>query len=143
MDSRPTWTIIETKTFSCPSLPGFVFQYPVFKGWAVQEVESHPGKGCTIWLDHPENLDMETRPKITVLKRPTAQYPSTAARINPHRITYSWLNDPTTWENIRFDPWPATGDCVVLGVLAGDEANGFSSRILWEMVIASARRLNA
>lgn len=31
--SRPPSTVLETRTFFCPGMNGFTFEYPVFQGW--------------------------------------------------------------------------------------------------------------
>ncbi|MDP3731134.1 MAG: hypothetical protein Q8R34_01420 [bacterium] len=47
--------IIETRTFSCPGMTGFTFEYPVFEGWDHAEVT--PGKlGCNLNFEYTGKL---------------------------------------------------------------------------------------
>ncbi len=50
------YKIIETRTFSCPGMSGFTFQYPVFKGWEAGEpyiISGSDNKICEISLGPP------------------------------------------------------------------------------------------
>ncbi len=41
--------IVETKTFNC--LPGFIFKYPIFKGWEKQVTRKNNEDECVVWLN--------------------------------------------------------------------------------------------
>ncbi len=43
------YTILETRTFSCPGMEGFTFDYPVFEGWeSITHVENQTEKDITV-----------------------------------------------------------------------------------------------
>ena len=49
--------ITETKTFS--EIPGFSFEYPVFKDWEINSIEKVNNEEYIVYLNYPENIAFE------------------------------------------------------------------------------------
>lgn len=53
-------------TLSCPTLPGLIFDVPVFPGWEPQDAQANARGGCRFPLSHPDNILFESPPMINV-----------------------------------------------------------------------------
>lgn len=58
--------IIETKTFS--EMPGFSFEYPVFKGWEVKEIKKISENEYNIFFNVPEDVELYMPPQLNIKK---------------------------------------------------------------------------
>ena len=58
--------ITETKTFS--EIPGFSFEYPVFKDWEINSIEKVNNEEYIVYLNYPENIAFEVAPQIKINK---------------------------------------------------------------------------
>src|SRR3990167_9726166 len=47
------YEIVKTLDFSCPSLVGFTFKYPVFKGLEIKKIDGSEESVCNIFLNEP------------------------------------------------------------------------------------------
>lgn len=61
---------MKTKTFSCPGMAGFTFEYPEFKDWETLDPKKINENTCLIGLKQPENINFEVEPKIRIEKIP-------------------------------------------------------------------------
>jgi hypothetical protein len=79
--------VVETKTFS--EIPGFSFEYPVFKGWEVNKIEKIDENQYYVMLNHPQYLLKKLAPIMVVEKEPT-EIKSVANMLkNPQNIPYT------------------------------------------------------
>ena len=77
--------VIETRTFSCPGMESFTFEYPVFKGWKYSE----PDKDCAVAVSNP-NIQSTLTMRIQVSKEASKSLDgtSTMSSVNPQGIAY-------------------------------------------------------
>lgn len=85
---------IETRDFSCPSMAGFTFKYPVFRGWETH-ILSESDTICHIYLNQDfmsQNLDtFKNAPQIQVEKIPHKDIGYSSLK-NPNGINYFSLS---------------------------------------------------
>lgn len=94
----------EIKTFS--EIPGFSFEYPVFKGWEVKEIKcSKTGSKteCFMTLNHLKKVSLETEPRIIITKQDYTEkdfeIPAEAVSYpNPNKVPYIYTKEGTLFE---------------------------------------------
>jgi hypothetical protein len=97
-----SYEIVETRDFSCPGMTGFTFKYPVFKGWEVATVDTaFQKKGeCTIFLDHPQEITLESYPQIIITKAPYSDKEFEAPPVTPNKnnVPYIYTKEDSLFE---------------------------------------------
>lgn len=127
--------IVEIKTFS--EIPGFSFEYPVFKGWEVNEIKKNSENEYVMFLNYPDSTDFYVAPQIKIKKIEYYQRKpgmvdepiSFEVKKNPQGISYGKPNDGSLEfyaDNfrIRIEPFAYEG-------------NGYSNKIFIQKIIDS------
>jgi len=91
--------IVETKTFSCPGMEGFTFEYPVFEGWETTSADYVKRSGLpnycgVLYLKPPQLVDQNS---IEIYKTPRNskidfEIPAGAIK-NSKEIPYTYLKN--------------------------------------------------
>ena len=77
------------KTFSCATLPGITFNFPVFNGWSVQgEPVSVSPNECRVTFNAPQGVDLYEPVVLSVKKEPPITAFPRAAQKNPNGIPF-------------------------------------------------------
>lgn len=82
---------IENRTFS--EIPGFSFEYPVFKEWEVKEIKRVSENEFEIFLNYPDLIDFYTPPKIKIKKDTSPMSDYFGININKNNVYYDFLPD--------------------------------------------------
>jgi len=93
--------ITETKTFSCPGMEGFTFEYPVFEGWEAFKTEQAVTReimkeGNDLFLKDPSHCiiplqkvtNVDSGPRIEVVLSPDDGIRANAGEFNPNQVNY-------------------------------------------------------
>jgi hypothetical protein len=128
----PKYKITETKTFS--EIPGFSFDYPVFKGWKVSEIKKYSEDEYRIFLNNPSQVKFEIAPQI-IIKKQNAQasieLESAVMQKNKNNIYYSYYEDAKNGNHIIF-----YGDFIKVSIYPFmHEGDGYSSKEFIKEVI--------
>ena len=150
--------IVETKTFSCPGMEGFTFEYPVFEGWEVKEIKQPAGETtfCYIILNSPKPLQLDSSSRtpysqIALSQRPAFINPDPNDHVrtdaywsegkNSHNIDYGTIVEAENGKRFNNGLWFAIGDRSVVrlelyGILENDN---FPRDLFFQTVINSFR----
>ena len=152
--------ILETRSFSCPGLEGFTFEYPVFKGWEFLAAKKTDPSACRIDLSSA-NIKAANESKINSGSPKLQFFPSiqvsqsnsfipplaVSANIkNPHSVYYlgdvinSFRGQPITEVNNSVEFYFDGKDVKIQLVLSDDEyGSGFNRKQFFQTVIESFR----
>lgn len=139
--------IVETKSFSCPGMSGFTFEYPVFEGWKpgkpslkLPPDSTTNGIGvpdrCRIALGTLGNLGMTNSVEVSVYRSDTRGkdlLPGTVIEKNPQSIPYLPMED-----GYKFFTDYSAGNTVGIEIF-GVFNKSFSKDIFFQTVIGSFR----
>ena len=140
------YEIVKTLDFSCPSLVGFTFKYPVFKGLEIKKMDGSEESVCNIFLNEPlldinkvlssrEVIPPTPAPRFQVTKRNIPEL-STADTKNAQGVFYKLVQvtgDPL-YEYILFFEKDAVVSIDLFGI---DERFAFSKDVFWKTIIDS------
>ena len=118
----PNYEIVETRSFSCPGLEGFTFEYPVFKGWEVKEMKNTNINECSISLENGKNAQIKV----------SKDQPHVAIQENPHGIRYEKITEDKYFFNLA-------SFSVNIELISVNENYGFSKNEFWKQVVESFR----
>jgi len=127
--------IVETKTFSCPGMEGFTFEYPVFEEWGVKVGELSGPVGCLVTYSK-NNLDA----KISVMQisKPGKPAPGSPMLVYPPTSVVLKNSQDLPYESGENYVQFYLPDFAVKIALASGE-NGFSPDPFFKTVIDSFR----
>ena len=132
--SAPSYTILETRTFSCPGMEGFTFEYPVFEGWEYSETDP---KTCGLSL----SKGGYTYLKVQVLPDHDEELPTTLLGTNPHGLHYLAYADKIQF-SLGNDANPSRILIKLMSLPVKEnrsDITGFSRDAFWKTVIESFR----
>lgn len=141
--------LVQTEKFFC--LPGFTFEYPIFKEWEVITVDKTGEDECTIWLNWPEDkimFEMASQIKISKVKEIGLVYlnkskiegaPSPWAKKNPQGIIYDLIGPKKDVEKMESSilQFYTEDFGARLELISVSEKYGFSTKEFWKNVIKS------
>ena len=119
--------IAEIKTFS--EIPGFTFEYPVFKDWEINGIKKIDDNEYAIFLNYPDSIDFYVAPQIKIRKIKEQDVEKINYQKNPNGASY--YEDKG---NITF-----VGPFFVNVIPFLHEGNGYSNKIFTERVIKTFR----
>jgi hypothetical protein len=142
------YEILETRNFSCPSMMGFTFEYPVFKGWEISSTKESKGGGgsdeCFIMLNHPKKISLETNPQIIITKQPYSEkdfeIPAEAVSYpNPNHVPYIYTKEGALHEGKNYGYVGFYGEDFKFWILLDgiSEKSGFPTDQFFKTVIES------
>lgn len=128
--------IIEIKTFS--EIPGFSFEYPVFKGWAVSLVKKMNENEYQIFYSC--SFGTAIAPSMRVEKNKYIFYASIPGAINPNKILYYLIEASDGNHIIFFDPKENFNVDIYPYAYEGD---GYSEKVLTDKIIETFKFNNS
>ncbi|MBU3895734.1 hypothetical protein KKG36_00195 [Patescibacteria group bacterium] len=141
---------IETKTFS--EIPGFSFEYPVFKGWEPNEPEINKNNEtgsitATIFFNNPTGIKFELGPRITIVKSFNTDYrynvPGLSPSINPNKVKYYPIGGYESDQSNSIIFFNNDDSLAVKITPFMHEGDGYSEKVLVQKIIDSFRFENS
>ena len=116
--------IAEVKTFS--EIPGFSFNYIIFKNWGVREVKKIEDNEYNIFFSYPNNINLYQYPQLNIKKEKIGSI--IQSKGNPQGINDFYDNKTLIFYNNK--------NFIKINLVAGGiEKEGFSEKILLNKII--------
>lgn len=135
--------IIETKTFS--EIPGFSFEYPVFKGWEFASIKKVSDSEYILYLNNPSNIDFDAAPQIKIVKSEYAYKGPNNSTIENNPNIKTNKNGAKYYMILRYDNPEISEGLPFMNFYASDstvtiypfmhEGNGYSGKVFVDKII--------